>query len=150
VVLVDCDRDNLAQTAASIGSDVLTAVADVTLMQQCQDAVDATLARHAGTVPPPPVRVSLSHVGNRVLVDIADQGTGMSEAFVRDTLFRPFGTAKHGGTGIGAFQARELVREAGGDLVVTSRPGQGTTMRLVLPAAATRPQPALASEQAQA
>jgi NAD(P)-dependent dehydrogenase (short-subunit alcohol dehydrogenase family) len=46
VVLVDCDRDNLAQTAASIGSDVLTAVADVTLMQQCQDAVDATLARH--------------------------------------------------------------------------------------------------------
>jgi NAD(P)-dependent dehydrogenase (short-subunit alcohol dehydrogenase family) len=46
VVLVDCDRDNLAQTAASIGSDVLTAVADVTLMQQCQDAVDAALARH--------------------------------------------------------------------------------------------------------
>jgi signal transduction histidine kinase len=97
------------------------------------------------------VRVGVSHVGNRVLVDIADQGTGMSEAFVRDTLFRPFGTAKRGGTGIGAFQARELVREAGGDLVVASRPGQGTTMRLVLPAAAPRAaQPAAERVGAQA
>ncbi len=31
------------------------------------------------------------------------------------------------------FQARELLQEAGGDLVVFSRPGMGTTMRLVLP-----------------
>ncbi len=84
-----------------------------------------------------PVRVVVSHDSNRVLVDIIDRGVGMSADFVRDTLFRPFGTAKRGGTGIGAFQARELLREAGGDLVVTSRPGEGSTMRLVLPAAAT-------------
>lgn len=142
-LLLDYDR-------TGVGVAMPEAAFDAVITHLVTNAADATLARHAGTVPPPPVRVSLSHVGNRVLVDIADQGTGMSEAFVRDTLFRPFGTAKHGGTGIGAFQARELVREAGGDLVVTSRPGQGTTMRLVLPAAATRPQPALASEQAQA
>lgn len=115
---------------------------DAVVTHLVSNALDATQARFAGAAPPPeglpPVRVAVSHVGNRVLVDIADQGTGMSEAFVRDTLFRPFGTAKRGGTGIGAFQARELVREAGGDLVVTSRPGQGTTMRLVLPAAAPR------------
>jgi signal transduction histidine kinase len=59
----------------------------------------------------------------------------MTPEFVRDTLFRPFGTAKRGGTGIGAFQARELLREAGGELVVISRLGEGTTMRAVLPAA---------------
>ena len=77
----------------------------------------------------------MGHEGSRVLVDIVDRGVGMSPEFVRDTLFRPFGTAKRGGTGIGAFQARELLREAGGDLVVMSRPGEGTTMRVVLPAA---------------
>lgn len=142
-LLLDYDR-------TGVGVAMPEAAFDAVVTHIVTNAADATLARHAGTMPAPPVRVSVSHVGNRVLVDIADQGTGMSEAFVRDTLFRPFGTAKHGGTGIGAFQARELVREAGGDLVVTSRPGQGTTMRLVLPAAATRPQPAPASEQAQA
>ena len=46
-----------------------------------------------------------------------------------------------GGSGIGAWQARELLREAGGDLVVLSRPGAGTTMRLHLPPAAQRRAP---------
>jgi len=35
---------------------------------------------------------------------------------------------------MGAYQARELLREAGGDLAVISQPGAGTTMRLLLPA----------------
>lgn len=142
-LLLDYDR-------TGVGVAMPEAAFDAVVTHLVTNAADATVARHAGTTPPPPVRVSVSHVGNRVLVDIADQGTGMSEAFVRDTLFRPFGTAKRGGTGIGAFQARELVREAGGDLVVTSRPGQGTTMRLVLPAAANRAQPAPAHAEAQA
>lgn len=46
VVLVDCDSANLAHTAALLGGDVLTAVADVTSLQQCEAAVQATLARH--------------------------------------------------------------------------------------------------------
>jgi signal transduction histidine kinase len=48
-------------------------------------------------------------------------------------LFRPFGTDKVGGTGIGAWQAREILRAAGGDLVVLSHLGAGTTMRVTLP-----------------
>jgi signal transduction histidine kinase len=48
-------------------------------------------------------------------------------------LFRPLGTTKPEGSGIGTWQARELLREAGGDLTVLSRPGVGTTMRLTLP-----------------
>jgi signal transduction histidine kinase len=49
-------------------------------------------------------------------------------------LFRPFATTKGGGHGIGAYQARELLRQAGGDLLVLSRRPGGTTMRLMLPA----------------
>ena len=58
----------------------------------------------------------------------------MTAEFVRDRLFRPLVTSKPQGSGIGAWQARELLREAGGDLVLTS-PGAGTTMRLLVPAA---------------
>jgi putative PEP-CTERM system histidine kinase len=80
-----------------------------------------------------PVQVRVRHEALHVLVEIVDEGRGMSPEFVRDELFRPFATTKGGGHGIGAFQARELLREAGGDLLVISRTGAGTTMRLLLP-----------------
>jgi signal transduction histidine kinase len=80
-----------------------------------------------------PVRIRLRQQGGRVVIDITDRGRGMTPEFIRDELFRPFGTAKPDGTGIGAWQARELLRTAGGDLVVLSHLGAGTTMRLTLP-----------------
>ena len=88
--------------------------------------------RHSET-PPTPIHVHARRQGRRLLIDIVDHGPGMSLEFIRDQLFRPFGTSKIGGSGIGAFQARGLLREAGGDLLVTSAPGRGTTMRLLLP-----------------
>ncbi|MCC6716663.1 MAG: PEP-CTERM system histidine kinase PrsK [Acetobacteraceae bacterium] len=117
-----------------VGVAIAAAAFDAVVTHLVSNALDATLARPGAQREP--VRVVVGHDGRHVLVDIIDRGVGMAADFVRDTLFRPFGTAKRGGTGIGAFQARELLREAGGDLVVTSRPGEGTTMRLVLPAAA--------------
>jgi signal transduction histidine kinase len=59
----------------------------------------------------------------------------MDPAFIRDELFSPFRTTKGEGYGIGAFESREFARQAGGRLEVESAPGQGTAMRLVLPAA---------------
>ncbi|MBV8900389.1 MAG: PEP-CTERM system histidine kinase PrsK, partial [Verrucomicrobia bacterium] len=93
--------------------------------------------------PDEPVTVRLHHENLSIVVDIIDHGPGMAPEFIRDELFRPFSTTKGGGHGIGAYQSRELLREAGGDLLVLSRPGEGTTMRLLLPAvqAATK-QPA--------
>jgi signal transduction histidine kinase len=80
------------------------------------------------------VRIALRAEAGRVVVEIADAGRGMTPEFIRDELFRPLSTSKPGGSGIGAWQARELLRDAGGDLIVESRPGAGTTMRLILPA----------------
>jgi putative PEP-CTERM system histidine kinase len=79
------------------------------------------------------VRVRIRHDARRLLIDIVDAGRGMTPEFIRDDLFRPFGTSKEGGTGIGVFQSRELLRQAGGDLLVMSEHGVGTTMRLMLP-----------------
>lgn len=84
-----------------------------------------------------PVRLRVRHEAQQVVIDIIDKGCGMTSEFIRDQLFQPFGTSKRQGSGIGAFQARELLREGGGDVQAISAPGAGTTMRLVLPRADT-------------
>jgi signal transduction histidine kinase len=91
-----------------------------------QNALDASPPGDA-------VMVSVRRLGERFVVDVTDRGVGMDEAFIRDGLFLPFRSTKSGGYGIGAFQTRELIRAAGGELEVVSRPGAGTTMRIVLP-----------------
>jgi signal transduction histidine kinase len=96
------------------------------------------------------VRVSLRATAARAIIDIIDDGAGMTPEFIRDELFRPFATRTEGGSGLGAFQARALLRVAGGDLTVLSTPGRGTTMRLSLPrtVADTAGLPVLASADA--
>ncbi len=89
-----------------------------------------------------PVLIRVRHEAQQVVIDIIDKGGGMTFEFIRDRLFQPFGTSKRQGSGIGAFQARELLREGGGDVQVISTPGAGTTMRLVLPRADTPDHPA--------
>jgi putative PEP-CTERM system histidine kinase len=79
------------------------------------------------------IEIALRVEAPGIVVDIVDHGAGMNAEFVRDELFRPLRTTKGGGHGIGAFQARELLRDAGGDLLVISKMGIGTTMRLILP-----------------
>ncbi len=110
------------------------------------DAVAAHLLNNAIEASPPgqPVRVEVRQEVLMVVIDIIDAGSGMTPEFIRDQLFRPFASTRRDGHGIGAYQARELLREAGGDLLVLSRVGSGTTMRLLLPvvraAAADTPQ----------
>ena len=98
------------------------------------------LINNAAEASPPgePVRVRVHREGPQVVVEVTDRGPGMTPEFIRDELFRPLSTSKRQGSGIGAWQARELLREAGGDLAVLSRPGAGTTMRVLLPSAAAR------------
>lgn len=99
------------------------------------DAVAAHLLNNAIEASPPgsPVRVEIRREALSVVIDIIDAGSGMTPEFIRDELFRPFASTRRDGHGIGAYQARELLREAGGDLLVLSRVGSGTTMRLLLP-----------------
>ncbi|HJW11396.1 MAG TPA: ATP-binding protein, partial [Albitalea sp.] len=84
------------------------------------------------------VRVSASHEGNRVRVDVVDDGLGMTTAQLA-RLFEPFNRLgrEHGdveGTGIGLALTRELVHLMHGQIEVDSDPGRGTQVRLILPA----------------
>jgi putative PEP-CTERM system histidine kinase len=80
------------------------------------------------------VRIALTVQGDECAVTITDNGEGMDAIFVRDRLFRPFDSTKGAeGMGIGAYQVRESVRAAGGEVDVSSAPGEGTTFRMRLP-----------------
>jgi hypothetical protein len=66
-------------------------------------------------------------------VRVSDQGCGMSEAFIRQRLFRPFQTTKAKGFGIGLYQCRNIVEAHGGRIEVESRVGEGSCFTVVLP-----------------
>jgi putative PEP-CTERM system histidine kinase len=120
----------------SIETDVVPtlAVAHAAKLEQAighlvQNAIEAS----PGTVP---VRLGATNEGGGVVITVVDGGPGMSAAFVRDELFRPFASTKPTGFGIGAFEARQIVHAMGGTLDVTTQPAEGTCFRIVLPAAA--------------
>ena len=76
-----------------------------------------------------------SIVGNRVEIEVADNGRGIAE---RDRerifdLFKRAGTQDQPGDGIGLAHVLAAVRNLGGEIGVTSELGRGTTFRLTMP-----------------
>jgi putative PEP-CTERM system histidine kinase len=79
------------------------------------------------------IRVRTEHVGGSVVLTVTDNGCGMSAAFLKDSLFRPFQSTKKKGLGIGMFQSRMIVEAHGGTIGVESETGKGSTFRVSLP-----------------
>lgn len=82
-----------------------------------------------------PVLLGVFVDGLHACIEVVDSGCGMSREFVRNRLFKPFVSSKQGGFGIGAFEARELVRAMRGRLEVDSREGLGSRFTVRLPIA---------------
>lgn len=91
-----------------------------------QNAIDAC-------APQGKVDVSLSQCGGFAEICVADTGSGMSEQFIRERLFRPFESTKNMGMGIGTYESREYVRQLGGEIAVDSHEGVGTRFIVKLP-----------------
>jgi signal transduction histidine kinase/CheY-like chemotaxis protein len=96
-------------------------------------AVNARDARpHGGRLP-----ISTAPApGERVAIRVADTGTGMPPE-VRDRVFEPFFTTKEQGkgTGLGLSTVYGIVKQAGGEVLVETEVGRGTTFTIVLPVA---------------
>ena len=78
------------------------------------------------------VRMNEGDAG-RMYIEVEDTGCGMSEAFLRERLARPFETTKTSGMGIGVFETRQYIRELGGDVRFESEEGTGTRVTIDLP-----------------
>ena len=81
------------------------------------------------------LRISTARAGALAVLTAADDGCGMTEEFLAQSLFRPFQTTKKNGLGIGMFQSKMIVEAHGGRIAVESTPGRGTTFKVFLPLA---------------
>jgi len=83
-----------------------------------------------------PVEVSVDRDGDLVRINVRDHGKGIAPADL-DRIFEPYERgARNGepkGLGLGLYISRQLAISHGGELRVTSTPGQGSTFSLILP-----------------
>jgi PAS domain S-box-containing protein len=80
------------------------------------------------------IKIRVGQTGNRVFVNVQDDGTGIRpEALAK--LFDPFFTTKRpgGGTGLGLSICMSIVREHGGNIEAESLPGSGASFTVYLP-----------------
>ncbi|CAN5767517.1 hypothetical protein BH09PSE5_BH09PSE5_08500 [soil metagenome] len=84
--------------------------------------------------------------GRFVSISISDSGTGIRSEDLQK-IFEPFFTTKPVGvgTGLGLSQVFGFAKQSGGDVLVESEPGHGSTFTIYLPQAATLAPPAAAS-----
>ncbi|MFH0990822.1 MAG: PAS domain S-box protein [bacterium] len=92
------------------------------------NAVDA-LESKPGTI-----TINTRYIADRVEVMVRDSGRGISQEDM-EKIFEPFFTTKQvgQGTGLGLWVSYGIVKKFGGDIVVESQPGAGTTMEVYFP-----------------
>ena len=79
------------------------------------------------------IRVETAQRNGWLVLEVTDNGCGMSPDFVSRSLFKPFQTTKKKGLGIGMFHLKMIVNAHRGRIEVESEKGKGTTFRVLLP-----------------
>jgi signal transduction histidine kinase len=117
-------------------------VADPELLKTCflNLMINAVDAMPSGGLLTASVRRTTAESGTALQITVADTGKGMTEEEI-NTAFEPYFSTKDTGLGLGLALTRKIVEDHGGSIVIESSPGDGTTVRITLPFAAT-PEPA--------
>ena len=82
------------------------------------------------------VSTRYDYTGDKLLIVVTDTGCGMPKDML-DHVFERFATANSTGTGLGLPICRELAKQLGGDISISSEQGKGTTVWISLPCTAT-------------
>jgi len=124
------DVDLLVEAPAGLTARGSAALLEQVLVDLAGNGEEAVPQGRAGSL-----RISAAQEGDKVLVRVRDDGSGMDERTVA-RLFEPFFSTKPvgKGTGLSLAVALALLRSIGGDLRVESEPGRGTTATVVLEA----------------
>ncbi len=135
VVTADLSDDQvLAEVDQTMVRQALT-----NLLKNAVEAIEAYREKSGGSDVPGEVRVAMTCLGNRVLIAVSDNGTGLPAD--RAKLFEPYVTSRETGSGLGLPIVRKIVEEHGGTLeLVDAEPftpgahrGARAEIRLPLP-----------------
>ena len=108
----------------------------VNILSNARQAVEAA-HRSSGA---PPVEVTSRYRKDTIVISVRDRGAGIApEDLAR--IFDPYFTTRRAGTGLGLPISKNIIEGLGGSVVVSSRPGDGTEIRIEFPVprAGTRP-----------
>jgi signal transduction histidine kinase len=134
-LLADVDRSVRAPDGASplLAADGPALDSEITGDRDQLFRVFSNLALNAAQAGARSVRVDAERVDSRILIDVRDDGAGISPK-VRERLFLPFaGSGRDRGAGLGLVIAREIVAAHGGALSLVESGAGGTTFRVELP-----------------
>jgi two-component system cell cycle sensor histidine kinase/response regulator CckA len=130
---VACDVEQVRQVVMNLAMNASDAIAEhegtIALTTRVNDTDDDP------DLPP----------GGHVVIEVADDGCGM-DALTQQRIFDPFFSTKAAGRGLGLSAVHGIMRTHGGVIRVDSRPGSGSTIRVLFPrsvsvAPANRPLP---------
>jgi nitrogen fixation/metabolism regulation signal transduction histidine kinase len=79
--------------------------------------------------PDPEILLSANKSGDKIIIELADNGAGIDQNILED-VFIPFFSTKSKGSGIGLSLVRQIMRLHGGDVQINSAPGKGTLVSL--------------------
>jgi len=83
------------------------------------------------------VRAGREPEGTRIVMEVSDTGSGMDEGTM-SRIFDPFFSTKSVGRGMGLAAIRGIVENHGGEIHVSSCPGEGSKFTILLPASVER------------
>ncbi len=125
------DLDQSVGTPSLIAEDFSRVVLNL-----CQNAFDAMREKSASgsTSYLAKLSVRTKRESNRVILEIADNGPGISDA-IKDKILQPFFTTKKGtqGTGLGLSITNDIMKAHGGQLSIETNKSGGATFYITLP-----------------
>src|SRR5262249_21628561 len=132
--------ESVADEMADLGADVAVEPGDDIVIDADVSGLKAMLANLIGNAVAyaGQARVTLSRPDGHALIEVPDNGPGLSEDLL-ERVFEPFFRAElsrnreTGGSGLGLASARAVARAHGGDVTLSNRPEGGLLARVLLP-----------------
>ena len=109
-VTIECPQSLHLQADGKLMDQVL-----INLFKNAIEAVNG--------IPQPHIRMMAQHTDNQVIIEVEDNGTGITD-YAMQNMFVPFFTTKEGGSGIGLSLSKQIIRMHGGSVGVQSSPGK--------------------------
>ena len=121
---IDFKAETLSKTWSFMGDIELLDMVFINLMKNSMEALENTEK--------PQIRITINkYEEERALIEVKDNGAGMSEE-IMNQIFIPFYTTKRKGSGIGLSLSNQIIRLHGGTITADSKPGKGSIFTIII------------------